>query len=213
MSKENFKVVKYSTQSERLQSIMETLNLKATDIVSTLANVYSIDASSMSKFVNGHRKITDQVLLGLHNFFFINKKYVTGDSNEMFDIPEILFHSLPLILKDISIGKNCEKKDESVLIARIDSRIYKCIINQRKIKNFSERESYKNVQVLINNCMKELKNSTPVYEEYFIIPRSSLEEIAHDNEKTKNDFCPLNLNELLSTILAPSADENECGDI
>lgn len=208
MSKENFKVGIYSTQSERLIKVMDTLDLKSKDIVSLLENVVPISEPSMSKYVHGERPLTTEVLHGLHNFFFINPKYLNGESEEMFDIPEAFFHTLPLILNRISIGKNCEKEGESVLVARMDSRIYECMINQRKITNFSKKENFENTKELINNCMKELQKCAPTYEEYFIIPRKSLVEIAHDNEEKKNDFCPLNLDELLSTVLAPPTDEN-----
>ena len=187
---------------------MDTLDLKSKDIVSILENVIPISEPSMSKYVHGERPLTTEVFHGLHNFFFINPKYLNGETEEMFDIPETFFHSLPLILKGISIGKNCEKKGESVLLAKMDSRIYECILNQRKIKNFSKEEGCENAQELIKTCMKELKKCAPAYEEYFIIPRKSLVEIAHDNEGKKNDFCPLNLDELLSTILTPPTDED-----
>lgn len=192
---------KLKEQATRLSKVLKDLNCSQSDIVSILKidNV-SIDSSRMSDYVNGKRLLTKDVLNGLHMRYFINPKYLKGQSADMYDIPLTILNYALSFIKEITITENPNRKrklnnekNEKYLHITMDKKYYEYLIRlswlERNYENgASEYENF------LSGIKEKYINGDHETEEYVLLPKNVMFEITTNqlkNEKIFNELIDL----------------------
>lgn len=191
---ENSKV--YKEQSTRLLNVLSDLNLLQSDFIKVLqCNNISVDAARMSNFVNGNRRITDDVLNALHMFFFINPDYIKGKSDDMYDIPKTILNYAFLFASRISVTENPSRKIklhqngpsigvERYLHITMDEKYYDYLIHLDLLEETAKKGKFD--KELVIPYIKELfKNGEHRQKEYVLLPRNTFLNILRTD--TKNE--------------------------
>lgn len=186
-------------QSKRLNEILKDLNISQADIVKSLKERgISIDSSRMSDFINGKRALTDSILSGLHMQYFINPQYLSGQSNDMYDIPATILNYAFSFAREISVIENPNRKieyqnendsidsivqnetrNERYLHITMDKKYYNYLINYDLLEQASEKGIFEKEKII--SCIKELyKKGEHEMEEYVLLPRNTMIEIVRD---------------------------------
>lgn len=177
----------FDIQKDRLNNVLDDLNISQADVVKTFqCNNIAIDSSRMSNFVTGQRRITPDVLIAFHTFFFINPKYIKGKSDDMYDIPKTILNYALSFASKITVTENprriklhknsTQPSAERYLHITMDEKFYDYLIHLDSIEEASEKTHFDKKDVI--SGIKELyKNGEHTQKEYVLLPRNTFLDI------------------------------------
>lgn len=200
-------------EGERLKKFMEESHLSQVDIIKKVNKPpsSSINSSRMSNYVNGIRSIPNNALDELQETFFLNKEYITGRSEVMFDIPEEILAFIFHFIKEISILTNTharikqpqkgnqdtssiqnEKQDEKYLHITMPKKYYDLLTDPKTwMQNTDEDLSDEGLSIynaLLSKIRKLHKNGDSELEEYVVLPRNVMLDIVANTPPVRKDF-------------------------
>ncbi len=180
-------------QGERLKAVLKDLHLSQADVVRALKDKVAIDPQRMSDYVNGKRPLTEVVLSALKMRFFINKEYLTGKSENMYDIPETILNYAYGFVDQITIIENPDSKiksstgelqNEKYLYLTMEKAFYDFLLNLGLFENLEEKGTFDTEKVMAE-LKDQYRNSRTEkeLEEYVLLPKNVLYEILTNDKK------------------------------
>lgn len=171
-------------QATQLKKILKDLHLSQTDIVNVLKfHDIKIDESKMSGYMHGNYPLSNGILNGLHQYFFINPEFLSGDSDYMYDIPETILNYAFQFAQKITVTENPNRKIklqkngpaigvERYLHITMDKKYYEYLIYLDSLEEKFGKSIYDKKEVI--SGIKDLyKNGEHEMKEYVLLPRNT----------------------------------------
>lgn len=169
-----------------------------------LEDRYPIRRDGLSRFFNGERRISESALAGLKMLFFINPKYITGESNDMYSLSETALGFYFPFIKEIVITGNNKRKDkneisEKYLHFKMHNKLYEQLICLDSIDAATEDMTLE-LKDKISNLKYIFTDNPKEYSDYVLLPKKVLFEIIDNENKDSRHIKRPDFEELIHSF-------------
>lgn len=169
-------------QREKLITVIDYLKSKGIK-QKDIAVEIGVDNIYISHLRSGKiKKITPEVIEGLHDVYNINPQYITHGASNMFDTAGLKYENFDSFVDSWDL---VEHEDKEYLHFAMDENFYKFLVNVFNLKEASSKtDDVVKAAEAFDKALDSLKENyqpSKTSKEYVLIPADDMLEIAQDN--------------------------------